>query len=123
MTSQDKASASGQTKPLTSAGNPIPDDLDEDLIHKVVHEFYGRVRNDELLAPLFNERIDADQWPVHLEKMCDFWSSSLLRTSRYRGHPLRPHLGLSGLGDAHFERWLSLFHATVSEVCSREAGA
>ena len=34
--------------------------------------------------------IKPEAWPRHLGKMCDFWSSTLLRTGRYDGRPLPP---------------------------------
>ena len=107
-------------RPLTMGGKLIPVDLDEDLIRAVVYRFYDYIRADPLLAQVFNQRISAAEWPVHLEKMCDFWSSSLLRTDRYNGRPLPPHLNIPELDDAHFERWLSLFHQTVDELCEGE---
>ena len=49
--------------------------------------------------------------------MCDFWSSVLMRTGRYHGRPMPKHLALPDLNDAHFQRWLSLFRATVRDLC------
>ena len=112
------STAAAPTRPLMPNGEPLPQDFDEKLIHTVVHAFYDKVRQDELLGPVFNSRIPADQWPIHLNRMCDFWSSSFLRTDRYDGRPLPPHLGIAELSDAHFERWLELFHRTVDECCS-----
>ena len=94
------------------------DVLNENLIRKVVFGFYDRVRADPLLAPVFDSAIAADQWPHHLERMCDFWSSILLRTGRFQGRPMQKHLALPGLSDAHFHRWLVLFRQTVRELCS-----
>lgn len=105
---------------IVKGGKLIPDELDEALIHSVVYSFYDYIRSDILLAPVFNQRISEAEWPIHLDKMCAFWSSSLLRTDRYKGRPLPPHLNIPELNDAHFERWLSLFHQTVSEMCCGE---
>lgn len=98
-------------------GVPLPEMLDERMIHAVVHGFYDKIRADALLGPVFNGAIAEDQWPRHLAKMCDFWSSVLLRTSRYEGRPLPPHLALPGIGEEHFRRWLTLFRATVERLC------
>ena len=98
-------------------GKLVPELLDEDTIHSVVHGFYDRIRKDDLLAPLFAQFIPAEEWPVHLAKMCDFWSATLLRTRRYEGRPLPPHLAIPDLGKAHFQRWLFLFSQTVDEFC------
>lgn len=109
-----------ETTPPTLNGHPVPGELTESLIHKVVHDFYGRIRADELLGPVFNGNIDPDAWPEHLRKMCDFWSSVLLRTRRYDGRPLPPHLRIDGLEEAHFRRWLQLFKQTVENVSPPE---
>lgn len=101
-------------------GKPLPSVLDEAMIHAVVHGFYDAIRRDDMLGPIFNDAIVADQWPVHLAKMCDFWSSTLLRTDRYSGRPLPPHLSIPELGEAHFRRWLELFKATVERLCPPE---
>ena len=109
----------GRPAPRTflADGTPLPDVLDEAMIHAVVHGFYDRIRADELLGPVFNNAIAAEQWPRHLAKMCDFWSSMLLRTGRYAGRPLPPHLAIPGLAEEHFRRWLTLFQATVRALC------
>lgn len=98
-------------------GVTVPDALNEALIRTVVHRFYDAIRADPMLGPVFGAKIVEDRWPVHLARMCDFWSSSLLRSGRYDGRPLPPHLRIDGLGEAHFRRWLELFKATLEEVC------
>ena len=95
----------------------IPDGLDEDLIRQVVFGFYDQVRADVVLAPVFDAVIAPEAWPRHLETMCDFWSSVLMRTGRYHGRPMPKHLALPELTDPHFQRWLSLFRTTVRELC------
>ncbi|MCZ8548339.1 group III truncated hemoglobin [Mesorhizobium qingshengii] len=104
-------------------GVPLPDVLDETMIHGVVHGFYDEIRRDALLGPIFHQKIQPDEWPRHLAKMCDFWSATLLRTTRYEGRPLPPHLTIAGLGEVHFQRWLKLFRATVRRICPPEVAA
>ena len=101
-------------------GRTLPETLDEVMIHAVVHGFYDRIRSDELLGPVFNAKIAPEEWPPHLAKMCDFWSGMLLRTGRYQGRPLSPHLAIPGLGEEHFRRWLTLFRDTVRSICPQE---
>lgn len=110
----------GNRKTIIVDGRPLPELLDEDMIRAVVHTFYDSIRKDDLIGPVFNGAIAEDAWPHHLAKMCDFWSATLLRTGRYEGRPLPPHLALPGLGEEHFRRWLTLFRATVDKVCPPE---
>lgn len=95
----------------------VPEGLDEDMIRNVVHTFYDDIRNDDLLGSIFEAAIPPERWQGHLEKLCDFWSSMLLRSSRYDGQLMRPHLRLEGLGDEHILRWLAVFRNTVERIC------
>lgn len=107
-----RMTANGRSKrTIIIGGAPLPDVIDEGMIRCVVHGFYAEIRRDELLGPIFRDRIEPNDWPRHLAKICDFWSATLLRSSRYEGRPLPPHLAISGLGEAHFRRWLKLFRA------------
>ncbi|MBN8915287.1 MAG: group III truncated hemoglobin [Rhizobiales bacterium] len=102
--------------------DPRPEGLDEAAVHRLVHTFYARVQKDALLGPIFGGRIADEAWPVHLAKMCDFWSSVLLKSGRYEGRPLPPHLALgSDAGEPQFARWLALFRPTALEVLPPDA--
>jgi hemoglobin len=92
--------------------------LNLDDIRNLVDSFYGKVRSDELLAPIFNERIQ-DKWPVHLEKMYRFWQTVLLGEHTYMGSPFPPHANLP-VDKSHFEQWLKLFRQTLDEQFSGE---
>jgi len=89
-----------------------------DDIKLLVDDFYGRVREDQLLAPIFNERIQ-DRWPQHLEKMYTFWQTVLLGEHTYYGSPFPPHAQLP-VSHEHFQRWLELFNATVNDLFTGE---
>lgn len=97
--------------------------ITEENIRRLVHGFYAAVRTDEVIGPVFAREIAPDDWPVHLAKMCDFWSSVLLKTARYEGRPLPPHLRLPDISDAHFSRWLALFRATARDCFSPDGAA
>ena len=81
-----------------------------DDIVLLVNSFYEKVKNDNLLSPLFAQ-VD---WPNHLPVMYNFWSSMLLGDQSYRSNPFQKHMGLA-IGAEHFARWLELFHHTVDE--------
>lgn len=97
--------------------------INEEMIDAVVHGFYGRIRKDPALGPIFNRVIPADAWPAHLRKMCDFWSSVMLMSGRFHGAPMPAHARIEGLNARHFARWLHLFGETVGELCPPEAAA
>lgn len=94
--------------------------LDETLIRAVVEDFYARVRRDPLLGPIFAARVT--DWPAHLDRLCDFWSSVALMTGRYHGQPVPQHQSLP-IDHDHFTHWLALFSATVHDHCQPAAAA
>lgn len=87
--------------------------ISEAMIGSLVETFYGRVRGDTLLGPVFATVAD---WDDHLARLKDFWSSVVLTSGRYQGQPMLAHLKL-GVRGAHFERWLDLFETTARDIC------
>lgn len=79
-------------------------------IELLVNRFYDKVKQDELLKPVF-AHVD---WPKHLPVMYNFWSSMLLGDRSYAGNPFQKHAPLN-LQITHFDRWLTLFIQTVDE--------
>ena len=97
-------------------GNPSQSpEIDEAMIRRLVHAFYAEIRRDSLLGPVFESRIG--DWDAHLEQMCAFWSSVMLKTGRYHGTPMQKHMVLP-VDRRYFERWLELFQ----DVARRECG-
>ena len=88
----------------------------EESIAALVDRFYTRVRQDEVLGPVFAEKI-GDEWEPHLETMRAFWSSLMLASGRYKGNPMVKHLLLMPrIGSQHFERWLEIWKQTAAEL-------
>lgn len=85
----------------------------EDIV-LLVNTFYGKVQHNELIGPIFNDRIQ-NRWPEHLSKMYRFWETVLLGVHTYNGAPFAPHATLPIHSD-HFEVWLGLFYETVDEL-------
>jgi hemoglobin len=92
-----------------------PQLVTDEQIETLVAAFYARVRNDPDLGPIFLQAIGAD-WTTHLKTMCDFWSSVMNTSGRYKGKPIPAHMKLSGVEPHHFERWLQLFSETAREL-------
>lgn len=89
--------------------------IDDALIDTLVETFYGKVREDDLIGPIFAERIE--DWGPHLAQMKLFWSSVALSSGLYQGRPIPKHLPLP-IDARHFDRWLELFEQTAREVCN-----
>ena len=96
-----------------------PPGLTEDMMARLVREFYTRARADALLGPIFEEKL-AGHWEEHFSRLTDFWSQIGLRTGRYQGRPLPAHATLD-LAPEHFRAWLALFEATARDVLPPEA--
>ena len=93
--------------------------VDAAYIDRFVEAFYGKIREDSLLGPIFAERI-AD-WPVHLARMKGFWRSVLHNSGEFSGNPMLKHMTIPGLEERHFAHWLTLFYATLRELEPDEA--
>ena len=89
------------------------EDLTEAAIVALVESFYGKARRDAMLGPLFNAAVE--DWDEHLHKLCDFWSSVMLTTGRYKGNPMAAHLK-QPIEPAFFDRWLALWRETADEL-------
>ncbi len=97
-------------------------------VARLVRTFYGRVRQDEMLGPIFNGIIK--DWEEHLEKLTDFWHGNLFFfvKTKYTGDPKTAHqsmdetIGHSTTMD-HFGRWINLWIATVDELYEGEKAA
>lgn len=107
-------------RPQMTAELMVRTGLDEEMLTELVYRFYGKVRADAVLGPIFAARIS--DWERHLERMVAFWSSVALMTGRYHGAPIPAHLSLPVTWD-HFERWLALFRETAVETCPPEGAA
>ena len=95
-----------------------PAGLTEDMMERLVREFYGAARLDPVLGPIFEERLSG-HWEEHIARLTDFWSQIGRRTGRYAGRPLPPHMEL-GLAEEHFKLWLALFEQTAQKVLPLE---
>lgn len=88
--------------------------VDEAFVSRMVETFYAAVRADDMLGPIFAERIE--DWPVHLERMKRFWRSILFNSGEFSGNPMQKHIAIPGLEQRHFARWLELFYDTLRSL-------
>lgn len=107
------------SRPRTGPGASVG--VTEEMIRNLVHAFYGKVRKDPELGPIFEAAVE--DWDEHLAKLCDFWSSVVLMTGRFKGAPMAAHAALPEIGSRHFATWLRLFRETAQAVCPPPAAA
>jgi len=91
-----------------------PSQLDPARIASLVDRFYGKVRLDPLLGPVFNAAVE--DWDEHQRTLTSFWCSVALRANSYRGNPMAVHRTQPAIRAEHFERWLALWHSTTREL-------
>ena len=96
--------------------------ITEERLTALVDLFYGRVRQDPLIGPVFNDAIH--DWGEHLDKLQAFWSSVMLTSGRYKGRPLPAHIKHGdAITPAAFARWLELWRDATAEVLPPAAAA
>ena len=96
--------------------------IDEASLRELVDAFYARVRADAALGPVFDAAIH--DWPEHLDRLTDFWSSVMLTSGRYKGQPVPAHKQHGDrITPALFDRWLALWAETTSELMTPGAAA
>ena len=98
--------------PVPAKPMPSSELCTEAEVVALVHSFYARVRQDEVLGPIFDSHIP--HWDRHLAHLVDFWSSVLRRTGRFSGAPVPKHAAIPGLTAALFQRWLGLFRENAA---------
>jgi hemoglobin len=85
-------------------------------IRQMVAAFYRRVREDELIGPMY----PADDWEGSEERLAEFMLFRLGASDRYlemRGHPkLRMRHITFRIGMAERDRWLELMSAAMDET-------
>ena len=81
----------------------------------LVHSFYERILNDEMLAPFFKTL----NFEKHLPKMIDFWCFVLLGETGYSTNVVEKHIHMP-LNAEHFERWLEIFNNTLDDYFEGE---
>lgn len=70
------------------------------------------------MGPFFSRIKD---WDDHLEKLTDFWESSLFLKRTYLGDPLQAHIKAdkdnnnNTISEFHFGLWLNLWFHTINE--------
>jgi hemoglobin len=91
-----------------------PDIQNIEDVKLMVNTFYERIQKNEVLGPIFEERVGG-RWPEHLEKMYRFWQTILLAEHTYNGTPFPPHARMP-INESHFVIWVKTFTTTVDDL-------
>lgn len=75
-------------------------------IELLLRRFYADVRQHAAIGPIFLRQID--DWPAHVAKIADFWSTATGGPLVYQGAMAAKHAPL-GLEEKHFTAWLDLW--------------
>lgn len=92
-------------------------------VNLLVRTFYQKVREDELLGPIFNGTIT--DWESHFVHLTNFWMTNLFFRKKYHGDPMQKHIevdqGPHGtINEMHFGVWLNLWYQTLDELFEGE---
>jgi hemoglobin len=86
-------------------------------IEHLVNAFYGKVKLDKEIGPIFSD-VAHINWEKHLPVMYDFWENIIFQTGNYTGNPMTAHFKIHEihpLTKAHFTRWLAIFQETLTD--------
>lgn len=108
---------------MTAAGQRMQEKhetITENSLTELVNSFYASIRQDSMLAPVFEAAIGKtdEEWQPHLELIAKFWSGVMLGVKGYEGNPLQAHKNLPSFDARLFSRWLALFANTALETHS-----
>ncbi len=84
----------------------------------LVRAFYGRALSDPVIGFIFVDIAHLDV-EAHVPVIASFWETILLGARSYTGGAFAPHAALHArvpLRSGHFQRWLTLWRATVDEL-------
>lgn len=87
-------------------------------IEATLRLFYGGVRDDDVIGPVFRRVIAEEDWDTHVARIGAFWRKVLLDEPGFDGRPMQKHVAIGELEQHHFERWLALFEKACRSECS-----
>ena len=100
---------------MTTVEELVKRDMGREGLTEMVAGFYRRVREDDLIGPMYPEQ----DWEGSEERLLDFLCFRLLGESAYllkRGHPrLRMRHGPFSIGVPERDRWLEMMESSMAE--------
>jgi hemoglobin len=112
------AQARAPTLSAMAPSTPRRDIEDRADCERLVRAFYGRAMDDPMIGFFFVDvaRLDLE---AHVPVIASFWDTILLGGQTYSGGAFAPHISIhrqAPIKSGHFERWLTLWSATVDEL-------
>ena len=94
-------------------------------ITSLVNSFYEKIRQDDMLGPIFYSHIHDNKWPEHLSKLADFWETNLFGIAKFKGNPSQKHITVDknmnhSITQVHFGKWLQLWFESIDELFEGE---
>lgn len=88
-------------------------------IDLLVRTFYGRIRKDENLGPIFERAIR--DWEKHFDILTDFWESSIFLKGMFKGDPIAAHQKVdaqenNSINPEHFGLWMRIWFETIDDL-------
>lgn len=93
--------------------------LDRQAITELVQTFYGDVRADETVGPIFEAEL-RDRWDIHLPRMVEFWCTLMIGARSFSGNVYGKHMALDGVAPEHFRAWLRLWFARTNAMFTQD---
>lgn len=95
-------------------------------VNHLVNCFYAKIRENQLLGPIFNRHILENEWPEHLDTLTDFWETKIFGIPKFKGNPTLKHVTVDKnlnhtIEQKHFEEWLQLWFETIDELFEGES--
>lgn len=92
-------------------------------VELLINTFYGAIREEEVLGPIFNHIIK--DWDQHLSLLADFWETNLFFVAKYKGNPAKVHQQVDKeeggtITQDHFFRWITLWTKTIDNLFEGE---
>lgn len=99
--------------------------MNREDITSLVNSFYEKIRQDDMLGPIFNSHIPDNKWPEHLSKLADFWETNLFGIAKFKGNPSQKHITVDknmnhSITQVHFCKWLQLWFESIDELFEGE---